>query len=163
FARFAGPGEPRDIHEKLEDCAVIQALTAATPAVSLHLPWDRAESYQKLKVYAARLGLGFDAVNSNTFQDQRGQALSYKFGSLTHTDAAVRAQAVEHNLDCIRIGRELGSHALTLWIGDGGNFPGQQSLTRAFERYLESAAKIHAALPEDWRLLIEHKMYEPAF
>jgi L-rhamnose isomerase / sugar isomerase len=163
FARFPGPGEPRNVHEKLDDCAVVLALTAATPTVSLHLPWDRADDYEELKSYAAALGLTFGAVNSNTFQDQRGQSRSYKFGSLTHTDPAVRAQAIEHNLEVIRTGERLGSKALTLWIGDGANFPGQQHLARAFERYLESAALIYAALPPDWRLLIEHKMYEPAF
>jgi L-rhamnose isomerase/sugar isomerase len=163
FARFAGIGEPRNVFEKLEDCAVIQALTRATPTVSLHLPWDRTEDFRALKEQAAAAGLGFDAVNSNTFQDQRGQEKSYKFGSLTHTDPAVRAQAVAHNLDCIRIGQVLGSKALTLWIGDGANFPGQQHLARAYERYLESAAQIYAGLPADWRLLVEHKMYEPAY
>ena len=163
FARFAGLGEPRNVFEKLEDCAVIHALSGATPTVSLHLPWDRTEDYAGLKERAAAAGLGFDAVNSNTFQDQAGQALSYKYGSLTHTDAAVRAQAVAHNLECIRVGSILGSKALTLWIGDGANFPGQHNLTRAFERYLASAAEIYAGIPQDWRLLIEHKMYEPAF
>jgi len=162
FARFPGPGEPRDVFDKLDDCAVIHALSGATPTVSLHLVWDQAEP-QALRERARELGLGFDAVNSNTFQDQRGQTLSYKFGSLTHTDPAVREQAVAHNIHCIRIGEALGSKASTLWIGDGANFPGQQHLTQAFERYLESAAKIYAALPADWHLLIEHKMYEPAF
>jgi L-rhamnose isomerase / sugar isomerase len=162
FARFPGPGEPRDVFDKLEDCAVIHALSGATPTVSLHLPWDEAEP-QALRQRALELGLGFDAVNSNTFQDQRGQAWSYKFGSLSHTDPAVRAQAIAHNINCIRVGEQLGSKALTLWIADGANFPGQQHLTHAFERYLESAAKIYAALPADWHLLIEHKMYEPAF
>jgi len=163
FARFAGPGEPRNIFEKLDDCAVIHSLSGATPTVSLHLPWDRTDDVAALKAHGAALGLGFDAVNSNTFQDQPAQAHSYKYGSLTHTDAAVRAQAVAHNLDCIRIGRILGSKALTLWIGDGANFPGQQNLARTFERYLASAAEIYAGVPDDWRLLIEHKMYEPAF
>jgi L-rhamnose isomerase / sugar isomerase len=163
FARFPGVGEPRNVFEKLEDCAVIHALTGATPTVSLHLPWDACDDYAALKAHAQKLGLGFDAVNSNTFQDQRGQAQSYKFGSLTHTSGAVREQAVAHNLDCIHIGRQLGSRALTLWIGDGANFPGQQHLARAYERYLAAAQRIYAGLPEDWRLLIEHKMYEPAF
>jgi L-rhamnose isomerase / sugar isomerase len=163
FARFPGVGEPRNIFEKIEDCSVIQSLTAATPRVSLHLPWDKATDYAELREQARALGLGFDAVNSNTFQDQSGQTRSYKFGSLTHTDPAVRSQAIEHNLDCIRIGRLLGSSALTLWIGDGANFPGQQHFAHAFERYLKSAAQIYAGLPADWRLLIEHKMYEPAF
>jgi L-rhamnose isomerase/sugar isomerase len=163
FARFPGSGEPRNIFEKLEDCAVIQRLTGATPTVSLHLPWDYTDDMEGLRERGLSLGLGFDAVNSNTFQDRPGQALSYKFGSLTHTDAAVRAQAIAHNIECIRIGKILGSKALTLWLGDGSNFPGQQHMGKAFERYLESAAQIYAALPTDWRLLIEHKMYEPAF
>jgi L-rhamnose isomerase/sugar isomerase len=163
FARFPGPGEPRNVFEKLDDCAVVHRLTGATPTVSLHLPWDACEDYAALKAHATRLGLGFDAVNSNSFQDQRGQVQSYKFGSISHTSAAVRAQAVEHNLDCIRIGKLLGSKALTLWIGDGANFPGQQHLVRAYERYLDAARQIYAGLPADWRLLIEHKMYEPAF
>jgi L-rhamnose isomerase/sugar isomerase len=163
FARFPGMGEPRNVSEKLEDCSVIHALTGATPTVSLHLPWDKTSDYGALREQARTLGLGFDAVNSNTFQDQADQARSYKYGSLTHTDAAVRAQAVEHNLECIRIGTVLGSKALTLWIGDGANFPGQQHFARAFERYLDSAGQIYAALPADWRLLLEHKMYEPAY
>ncbi|HEU4602675.1 MAG TPA: L-rhamnose catabolism isomerase [Steroidobacteraceae bacterium] len=163
FARFPGPGEPRNIFEKLEDCAVIHALTGATPTVSLHLPWDYTDDLQGLRERGAQLGLGFDAVNSNTFQDRAQQTHSYKFGSLTHTDSAVRAQAVAHNIECIRIGKILGSKALTLWIGDGANFAGQQHTARAFERYLESAAAIYAELPAEWRLLIEHKMYEPAF
>ena len=163
FARFPGQGEPRNVFEKLEDCGVIHGLTGATPTVSLHLPWDRTDDMPALRERASAFGLGFDAVNSNTFQDRPGQKLSYKYGSLTNTDAAVRAQAVEHNVDCIRIGQLLGSKALTVWIGDGANFPGQQHLGRAFERYLESTAQIYSALPPDWRMLIEHKMYEPAF
>jgi len=163
FARFPAPGEPRDVFDKLEDCAVINALSGATPAVSLHLPWDKTDDLAGLRQRATALGLGFDAVNSNTFQDRPGQSLSYKYGSLSHTNEAVREQAVAHNLECIRIGQTLGSNALTLWIGDGANFPGQQHLALAFERYLSSAQQIYAGLPPDWRLFIEHKMYEPAF
>ncbi|HET9473243.1 MAG TPA: L-rhamnose catabolism isomerase [Steroidobacteraceae bacterium] len=163
FGRFPGPGEPRNVFEKLEDCGVIHRMIRATPTVSLHLPWDRTDDFNALREHAAALGLGFDAMNSNTFQDQAGQPLSYKYGSLTHTDAAVRAQAVAHNVDCISAGRKLGSKALTVWIGDGANFPGQSHLGRAFERYLESTASIYKALPDDWRMFIEHKMYEPSF
>jgi len=163
FGRFPGPGEPRNVFEKLEDCAVIHRLTGATPTVSLHIPWDKSDDYIALREHAAGLGLGFDAMNSNTFQDQPGQPLSYKYGSLTHTDAAVRAQAVAHNIECIKAGAILGSRALTVWIGDGANFPGQSHLGKAFERYLESTATIYKALPADWRMFIEHKMYEPAF
>jgi L-rhamnose isomerase/sugar isomerase len=163
FARFPGLGEPRNVFEKLDDCGVIQALTGATPTVSLHIPWDKCDDYADLRQRASALGLGFDAMNSNTFQDQPGQKHSYKFGSLTHTDAATRRQAIEHNLECIAIGQKLGSKAITVWIGDGANFPGQQHLVRGFERYLESLAAIYSGLPADWRLFIEHKMYEPAF
>ncbi len=163
FARFPGPGEPRNIHDKLEDCGVIQQLTRGTRTVSPHFPWDKVSDYNALRQEAAQYGLGFDAVNSNTFQDQLGQSLSYKFGSLAHAQAPTRAQAVEHNLECIEIGRQLGSTALTVWIGDGTNFAGQQNLTRMFENYLEAAAQIYAGLPADWLMFIEHKMYEPAF
>jgi len=104
FARFPGGGEPRDIFEKLDDCAVIASLTGATPRVSLHIPWDRPADPAELREYARARELSFDAMNSNTFQDQQGQARSYKFGSLSHTDAATRTQAVEHNIECIEIG-----------------------------------------------------------
>ena len=162
FARFPGPGEPRDIFDKIEDCAVIHQLTRATPTVSLHIPWDKADP-QRLRQAASRFGLAFDAMNSNTFSDAKGQAHSYKFGSLSHADPAVRRQAIAHNIECIEIGKELGSKALTIWIGDGSNFPGQVNFARAFRRYLDAVAEIYAALPDDWRLFTEHKMYEPAF
>ena len=162
FARFPGPGEPRNIFDKLEDCAVIAELTRATPTVSLHIPWDKADARQ-LNQTAERLGLKFDAMNSNTFSDAPSQEKSYKFGSLSSADAGTRRQAVEHNLECIEIGQAIGSNALTVWIGDGSNFPGQQNFTKAFERYLAAMQDIYAGLPADWRLFIEHKMYEPAF
>lgn len=162
FARFPGPGEPRDIFDKMDDCAVIHQLTGATPSVSLHIPWDKADP-QKLKAKASETGLAFDAMNSNTFQDQPGQAHSYKFGSLSHSNAATRRQAIDHNIECIEIGKAIGSKALTVWIGDGSNFPGQANFTRQFERYLESMRSVYKALPDDWRIFTEHKMYEPAF
>ena len=163
FARFPGLGEPRNVFEKLEDCAVINQLTQATPAVSLHFPWDKVSDTAALRETAQAYGLGFDAVNSNTFQDQAGQAQSYKYGSLTSHSAAVRAQAVEHNIECIELGRALGSTALTVWVGDGANFPGQHNLRGALERYLDSMRDIYGALPADWQLFIEHKLFEPAF
>ncbi len=163
FARFPGPGEPRDIFDKLDDCAVIHQLSRATPTVSLHIPWDKVKDLAGLRQKAAKLGLAFDAMNSNTFQDSPGQKRSYRFGSLSHTDKAVRDQAIAHNIECIEIGAKLGSTALTVWIGDGSNFPGQTNFTRAFERYLDSMRQVYAALPDDWRVYIEHKLYEPAF
>ncbi|MGV1801012.1 L-rhamnose catabolism isomerase [Agrobacterium vitis] len=162
FARFPGLGEPRHIFDKLDDCGVIQQLTRATPKVSLHIPWDKADP-KELTAKAATLGLGFDAMNSNTFSDAADQAHSYKYGSLSHVDAATRQQAIEHNIECIELGDQLGSKALTVWVGDGSNFPGQSNFTKSFERYLASMAEIYKTLPDDWRLFSEHKMYEPAF
>ncbi len=163
FARFAIAGEPRNVFEKLEDCEVVLKLTRATPGISLHIPWDKTDNPGELRAFAHARGLFIDSMNSNTFQDQAGQPLSYKFGSLSHTDAAVRRQAIEHNLECLEIGAALGARAHTVWIGDGGNFPGQLHFRRALDRYLDSMKAIYRALPENWRLFIEHKFYEPAF
>ena len=163
FGRFAGPGEPRDVFEKMEDIALVHQLTGAAPCVSLHIPWDEPDDPAELREHAATLNLGFDAVNSNTFQDQPGQAYSYKFGSLSHTDAVVRAQAVEHNLHVVEVGRALGSEAITIWLADGSNYPGQMHLRKSFERVLDGLKQVYAALPLDWRLFTEHKPYEPAF
>ncbi|HSE39080.1 MAG TPA: L-rhamnose catabolism isomerase, partial [Blastocatellia bacterium] len=163
FARFPGPGEPRDIYEKLEDCGTIFKLARSTPAVSLHIPWDKPDDPASLRDFARARGLHFDAMNSNTFQDQVGQKFSYKFGSLTHPEPDVRRQAIDHNLECIEIGKILGSKALTVWIGDGGNFPGQMHFRRALDRYLDSTRQIYNGLPDEWRMFLEHKLYEPAF
>ena len=163
FARFPGPGEPRGIYEKLEDCSTINKLVRTTPSVSLHIPWDKPDDNSELAAAAERHGLVFDAMNSNTFQDQPAANVSYKFGSLSHVDRCVREQAIAHNIDCIGIGQSIGSKALTVWVGDGSNFAGQSNFRRALERYLDSMREIYAAIPDDWRLFIEHKMYEPAF
>lgn len=162
FARFPGEGEPRHIFDKLDDCGVIQQLTGATPKVSLHIPWDKADPADLL-AKAEQWGLGFDAMNSNTFQDHADMALSFKYGSLSHTGAATRQQAIDHNIETIEIGEKLGSKALTVWIGDGSNFPGQTSLSKQFDRYLASMKEVYKALPGDWRIFSEHKIYEPAF
>ena len=163
FARFPNPGEPRNVFEKIEDCDVVFRLVRTTPGISLHIPWDRPESAAELRSFAEARGLFFDSMNSNTFEDQPGQACSYKFGSLSHTDPAVRRQAVDHNLECLELGVKLGARSHTVWIGDGGNFPGQMHLRKALERYLDSMRDIYRALPQGWRLFIEHKLYEPAF
>ncbi len=163
FARFPGPGEPRDVFEKLDDCAIIQRLVRVTPEISLHVPWDEPDDPPALRAFAAERGLVLGVTNSNTFQDQAGQACSYKFGSLAHADPAVREQAVAHNLHCMALGVQLGARAHSVWIGDGGNFPGQMHVRRALDRYLESMRSVYAALPAGWRLFIEHKLYEPAF
>ncbi len=163
FGRFGFAGEPRNIFEKIEDCEVVFRLVRVTPAVSLHIPWDKPERPAELRAFAESRGLAFDSMNSNTFQDQPGQKFSYQFGSLSHADRDVRRQAVDHNIECIEIGRQLGARSHTVWIGDGANFPGQIHFRRALERYLGSLRDIYAAVPDSWRLFIEHKLYEPAF
>jgi L-rhamnose isomerase/sugar isomerase len=163
FARFPGPGEPRDVFEKLDDCEAIVKLTGITPGISLHVPWDKPESCAALDSHAKERGLFVDSMNSNTFEDQTGQEHSYKFGSLSHTDQAVRQQAIAHNLECLELGRQLGARSHTIWIGDGGNFPGQVHFRQALLRYLDSLREIYAALPPGLKLFLEHKLYEPAF
>ncbi|MEW6510951.1 MAG: L-rhamnose catabolism isomerase [Bacteroidota bacterium] len=163
FGRFPGPGEPRDVYEKIADCAAIHTLTRISPRVALHIPWDKPDDPRALAEHAAALGLGFDAMNSNTFEDQKGQKRSYKFGSLSHTSRDVREQAIAHNLECVEIGKALGSRALSIWVGDGGNFPGQVDFRKSLERYIASIETIYAEMPGDWLLYVEYKLYEPAF
>ena len=163
FARFPGPGEPRHVFDKMEDCAVIHQLSNATPRVSLHIPWDKVDDPVELKQRGDALGLGFDAMNSNTFQDHAGDAYSYKYGSLSHVSAETRQQAIDHNIGCIEFGKKLGSKALTVWIGDGSNFPGQVNFADQFQRYLDAMSVVYKALPTDWKIFSEHKIYEPAF
>ena len=163
FGRFPAPGEPRTIIEKMEDAAAVNALVRVTPAVSIHIPWDRPDSPAELAAFARSCGIRIASTNSNTFQDHPGQQHSYRFGSLTHTDAAVRRQAIDHNIECLALGAELGADAHTVWIGDGANYPGQVHARGALDRYLDSLADIYSALPGDCRLFLEHKLYEPAF
>ena len=163
FGRFPTGGEPSTIEEKLEDCAAIHRLTRSNGTVSLHIPWDSPEDPAALLAYAEELGLGFDAMNSNTFQDQPDQAHSYKFGSLSHTDAAVRRQAIDHNLAVIALGEQLESRRLTIWLADGSSFPGQSDLRGAFERTEASLAEIYRDMPADTVMYLEHKPFEPGF
>lgn len=163
FGRFAGAGEPGSLEQKLEDVGLLHALNKSSGAISLHIPWDIPENYASIKAQAAQLGLQFDAVNSNTFQDQKSQELSYKFGSLQHVNKAVRKQAIDHNIDVIKHGVELGSKALTVWLSDGSCFPGQLNFRKAFQNTLESLQEIYAALPADWKVFVEYKAFEPNF
>lgn len=163
FGRFSGGGEPGNLEEKIEDVGVIHALNKSSNSISLHIPWDIPKNAGSIKALAAQLGLHFDAVNSNTFQDQKDQKLSYKFGSLHHVDKAVRKQAVEHNIEVIKYGVELNSKALSVWLSDGSNFPGQLNFRNAFQNTLESLQEIYSALPDDWKMWVEYKPYEPNF
>lgn len=163
FGRFSGAGEPGNLEQKLEDIGVLHALNRSSGAVSLHIPWDIPENYASIKALAAQLDISFDAVNSNTFQDQKDQPLSYKFGSLQHVDRAVRKQAVDHNIEVIRHGIQLGSKAITVWLSDGSCFPGQLNFRRAFQNTLEGLKEIYATLPDDWKMFVEYKAFEPNF
>ena len=163
FGRFSGGGEPRNLEEKMEDIGLLHQLNQSSGAISLHIPWDIPENANSIKALAAQYGLKFDAVNSNTFQDQAGQPHSYKFGSLQHVDKAVRKQAIEHNIEVIRQGVELGSDSLTVWLADGSSFPGQLNFRKAFNNTYESLQEIYAALPENWKVFVEYKAFEPNF
>src|SRR5450432_3308292 len=163
FGRFPGGGEPGNLEEKLEDIGLIHALNQSSGAVSLHIPWDIPKNYGQIRDLATALGLRFDAVNSNTFQDQKGQELSYKFGSLQHVDKEVRKQAIEHNIEVIQHGVELGSESLTVWLSDGSCFPGQLNFRKAFQRTLEGLKEIYDQLPAHWKMFVEYKAYEPNF
>jgi L-rhamnose isomerase/sugar isomerase len=167
FGRFPGGGEPRTTEEKIDDIAALDAVTGANPTVSLHVPWDDPDDPEQLRAYAEDAGIAFDAMNSNTFQDNPSTtgnfAVSYKFGSMAHADPTVRKHALEHNLRCIELGQRLGSTALTVWLADGMNHPGQADFRAQFERVAGCLREVHGALPEGWQLFTEHKPYEPAF
>jgi len=163
FARFSGGGEPRTLEEKIEDVGMIHSLNKSSGKISLHIPWDIPKDYKKIQILSASFGIQFDAVNSNTFQDQPDQEFSYKFGSLQHTDKKVRQQAINHNKEVIKHGIELGSKSITVWLSDGSCFPGQLNFKKAFNRTLESLKEIYSSLPSDWRMFVEYKPYEPNF
>lgn len=163
FGRFSSGGEPRTLEEKMEDVGLIHGLNRSAGAISLHIPWDIPDDVPSIQSLAASYQLTFDAVNSNTFQDQKDQAYSYKFGSLCHSDSKVRQQTIDHNLEVIKYGNELGSKSLTVWLADGSSFPGQLNFRKALHRTLSSLEEIYAGLPEDWKIFIEYKPYEPNF
>ncbi|POX37037.1 L-rhamnose isomerase [Streptomyces sp. Ru73] len=158
FKVFAQPGVPRDPYEKLADAARVHEFTGVAPRVSLHIPWDTVEDYGKLAAYAAEQGLTLGAVNSNTFQDD-----DYRLGSVTHPDPAVRRKAVDHLLACVDIMDATGSKDLKLWFADGTNYPGQDDIAGRQDRLAESLAEVYARLGDDQRMLLEYKLFEPAF
>ncbi|MGN6602109.1 MAG: TIM barrel protein [Ginsengibacter sp.] len=163
FGRFPTGGEPGTLEEKIEDIGLLHSLNKSSGAISLHIPWDIPKDASSIKELASQYGLRFDAMNSNTFQDQPDQKLSYKFGSMQHVDSNVRKQAVEHNIEVIQYGKELGSQSLTVWLADGSCFPGQLNFRKAFQNTLESLQQVYEALPEDWKMFLEYKAYEPNF
>jgi L-rhamnose isomerase/sugar isomerase len=167
FGRFPIGGEPRTTEEKIDDIAALNSVTGANRTVSLHVPWDDPADPVALREHAAAVGISFDAMNSNTFQDNPATtgdgAVSYKFGSFANADADVRKRALEHNRAVIELGVELGATAITVWLADGTNHPGQANFRRQFERAAECLRELHQSLPDDWEMYTEHKPYEPAF
>lgn len=163
FGRFSIGGEPANLEQKIEDVGLIHKLNQSSGAISLHIPWDIPTDAAHIKSLAQEHGLQFDAMNSNTFQDQQNQQHSYKYGSLQHVDKSVRKQAIAHNLDVIKHGIDLGSKSLTVWLSDGSCFPGQLNFRKAFQHVLESLEEIYHVLPPDWKLFIEYKAFEPNF
>ena len=163
FGRFSIGGEPANLEQKIEDVGLIHKLNQSSGAISLHIPWDIPTDALQIKSLAQSHGLQFDAMNSNTFQDQQNQQHTYKYGSLQHVDKSVRKQAIAHNIDVIKHGIELGSKSLTVWLSDGSCFPGQLNFRKAFQHVLESLEEIYQVLPPDWKLFIEYKAFEPNF
>lgn len=163
FGRFSYFGEPSNLEQKLEDVGLIHALTKSAGAISLHIPWDQTNDYKAIRELSASLDIRFDAINSNTFQDQKNARESYKFGSLSNVNKAIREQAISHNLEVIKIGNQLGSKGLTVWLADGSSFPGQNNFQVALEHTQDSLKEIYKGLPDDWKMLIEYKPYEPNF
>ena len=158
FKVFSTPGTPRTPEEKIADAAKVNELTGLAPTVALHIPWDKVDDYAALSTYAQNLGVALGTINSNTFQDD-----AYKFGSLTHTDSAVRQKAIDHHLECIDIMHATASRDLKIWLADGTNYPGQGDLRGRQDRLNESLQTIYAALGDDQRLVLEYKFFEPAF
>ncbi|KQS98868.1 L-rhamnose isomerase [Cellulomonas sp. Leaf395] len=158
FKVFAQQGVPRDPYEKIADAAQVHRYTGVAPRVSLHIPWDLVDDYDDLARHAKEQGVSIGAINSNLFQDD-----DYMLGSLTHPSATVRAKAVAHHLQCIDVMRATGSTDLKLWLPDGLNYPGQDSLRARQDRLADSLAEIYAALDPNHRLILEYKFFEPAF
>ncbi|TDT47348.1 L-rhamnose isomerase/sugar isomerase [Maribacter spongiicola] len=163
FGRFGFQGEPSTLEQKIDDVGILHKLTQTAGAISLHIPWDVPSDYKAIKEVAASHDIIFDAVNSNTFQDQKNAKESYKFGSLSNINKASRDQAIAHNIDVINIGDKLGSKSLTIWLADGSNFPGQSNFQHVLQNTEDSVKEIYKALPEDWKMFIEYKPYEPNF
>jgi L-rhamnose isomerase/sugar isomerase len=158
FATFRQPGRPRDVFERLEDAAAVHRLTGTAPAVALHFPWDEVEDLGALRAHLDHLGLRVGAINPNLFQDP-----DYRLGSLTNPEERIRGKALEHLLECVDIARALGATAQSLWLADGTNYAGQDDLGARRMRLEDGLGELYATLPDEQELLIEYKLFEPAF
>lgn len=158
FATFQQPARPRTVFERIDDAAEVHRLTGTAPAVALHFPWDAVDEISDLRRHVEQLGLRIGAVNPNLFQDP-----DYRLGSLTNPDESIRRKALNHLLECVEIARALGSTAQSLWLADGTNYPGQDDLVARRRRLEQCLRELYAALPGEQELLVEYKLFEPAF
>jgi L-rhamnose isomerase / sugar isomerase len=158
FKVFPQQGVPRDPFEKLDDASQVHRLTGVCPSVAIHIPWDRVDDYGELKEYADSLGMKIGAVNPNLFQEE-----DYKLGSVCNPDAGVRRKATDHLIECVEVAEEVGSDVLSLWFADGTNYAGQDSFIERRHRMQEHLSEAYGAMPENMRMLLEYKFFEPAF
>jgi L-rhamnose isomerase/sugar isomerase len=158
FKVFAQRGVPRTAREKIDDAAQVHRFTGVAPSVALHIPWDRVDDYGALAAYAVGRGVKLGAINSNVFQDD-----DYMLGSVTHPDPVVRRKALGHLLECVDIMDATGSGTLKLWFSDGTNYPGQDDMRARQDRLAEALAAVYGRLGDGQRLLLEYKLFEPAF
>ena len=158
FKVFPQPGVPRDPFEKVEDAAIVARYTGVARSIALHIPWDRVEDFSMLAAFARERGVHIGGINSNTFQDE-----DYKLGSLCHPSLEVRKKAIAHILDCCEIARQTDSNVVKVWLADGTNYPGQDDFRTRRRHLIESLREIYPALPNNARMFLEYKFYEPAF
>lgn len=158
FGVFEQLGAARNAAERLEDAATVHKFTGVSPTVALHIPWDKTDDWGALRQYAADVGIGIGAINPNVFQDQE-----YKLGSVCNPYADIRRLAIDHMLECVDIMQKTGSDLLSLWFADGTNFPGQANFRKRKQWMTEALSEVYDALPDDTRMLIEYKFFEPAF
>jgi len=161
FGKFVQAAAASTLEEKFADAAEVNRLTGATPTIALHVLWDLPNGIgdiPQLRALEQQYGIRAGSINPNLFQDQQ-----YKFGSLCNPDAAIRRQAVDHVLDSIEIAKATGSRDVSLWLPDGSNYPGSQSIRNRIGWLEDALCAAHAALGPDQRLLIEYKPFEPAF
>jgi L-rhamnose isomerase/sugar isomerase len=158
FQVFPFEGAAKTLYQKMEDAALVHRLTGVCPSMAIHIPWDLVDDWDEAGAYAKKLGIAIGAVNPNLFQDEE-----YKFGSVCHPSAVIRKQAIERMKECIQIAQKVGSHDLSIWLGDGTNYPGQDDIRARKKRLLETFSEVYTHMPEDMRMLIEYKFFEPSF
>ena len=161
FGKFQQDAAATTIEEKFADAAEVNRLTGVTPTLALHVLWDLPNGpgdVAKIKQLADRTGVRPGSINPNVFQDQE-----YKYGSICNPNAEIRAKATAHLIDSVELGKALGSAEVSLWVSDGSNYPGSQSMRRRIGWMKEALAKTHAALAPGQTLLVEYKPFEPAF